>query len=126
MGKGSGCGMDSHDFIGECAGEVLSKSIHFSCIVCTEAIGMDDPILVPFRERVVVHFEVVHLLGGGEFCFNGDKVFFEGLFKISPYAEIGWGLFHRNLLAIACPFSCRGSEFEMREGSSNFQALVGI
>ena len=120
MGKGSGCGVDSHDFIVERAGKVLSKSIHFSCVICTGAIGMDDPILVPFCERAVVHFKVVHLLGGGEFCFNRNKVFFEGLFKIGPCAEIGWGLFHCNLLAIVCPFSCRGSEFEMREGGSNF------
>ena len=68
----------------------------------------------------------MHLLSEGEFCFDGNKVFFEGLFKISPCAEIWWGLFHGNLLAIACPFSCWGSEFEMREGGGNFEALVSI
>ena len=112
--------MDSHDFVVERAGKVLSKSIHFSCVICTGAIGMDDPILVPFCEWAVVYFKVVHLLGEKEFCFDGNKVFFEGLFKISPCAKIGWGLFHCNLLAIACPFSCRGAEFEMREGGSDF------
>ena len=54
-GKGSGCRVDGHDFIMERAGEVLLKGIHFSCIVCIGAIGMDNPILVPFCERVVVH-----------------------------------------------------------------------
>ena len=118
--------MDGHDFIMERAGKVLLKGIHFSCVVCSGAIGMDDLILVPFREWVVVHFEVVHLLGGGEFGFDGDKVFFEGRFEISPCAKVWWGLFHGNLLAITCPFSCWGSEFEMRESSSDFEALVGI
>ena len=118
--------MDSHDFIVEHTGKVLSESIHFSCVVCTGAIGMDDPILVPFCERAVVHFKVVHFLGGGEFCFNGNEVFFEAPFKIGPCAKVGWGLSHCNLLAITCPFSCWGSEFKMREGGSNFEALVGI
>ena len=80
--------MDGHDFIMERAGEVLSKSIHFSCVICTGAIGMDDPILVPFCEWAVVHLQVVNLLSGGEFCFNGDKVFFESLFKIGPCTKI--------------------------------------
>ena len=47
--------MDGHDFIVECAEEVLTKGIHFSFIVCAGAIGMDNPILVPFCERMVVH-----------------------------------------------------------------------
>ena len=55
MGKGGGWWVDGHDFIVECAGEVLSKGIHFSCIVGTRAIGMDDPILISFHERAVVH-----------------------------------------------------------------------
>ena len=55
MGKGSGCRVDSYDFVVERAEEVLSKGIHFGCIVCIRAIGMDDPILVPFGEWAVVH-----------------------------------------------------------------------
>ena len=55
VGKGSGCRVDGHDFIIERAGEVLSKGIYFRCVVCIGAIGMDDPILVPFYEWAVVH-----------------------------------------------------------------------
>ena len=118
--------MDSHDFVMERAGQVLSKGIHFSCVVRTGTIGMNDSILVPFREWAIVHLKVVHLLGRGEFGFDRNKVFFEGLFEIGPCAKVRWGLFHGNLLAIACPFSCWGSKFEMRESGSNFEALVGI
>ena len=60
------------------------------------------------------------------FGFDRDKVFFEGLFEIGPCAKVWWGLFHGKLLAIACPFSGWSSEFEMRESSSDFEALVGI
>ena len=73
--------------------EGLSKSIHFSCVVCTRAIGMDDPILVPFCERAVVHFQVVHLLGGGEFCFNGNKVFFKAFLKLAHVRKLGGDCF---------------------------------
>ena len=107
-------------------GRFCQKAYILVAVVCTRAIGMDDPILVSFCEWAVVHLQVVNLLSGGEFCFNGDKVFFESLFKIGPCTEIWWGLLHGNLLAIVCPFSCWGSEFKMREGGSDFEALVSI
>ena len=45
-------------------GEVLAKGIHFGGIVGTRAIGMDNPFLILIRERLIVHSEVVHFLGG--------------------------------------------------------------
>ena len=93
----------------ERAEKVLSKGIHFSGIVCTGAIGMDNPILIPFCEGTIVHFQVVYLLSGGEFRFNRNKVFFKCFFKFGPCSKVWWGLFYGNLLAITCPFFHWGS-----------------
>ena len=54
----------SHNFGVEGTGEVLAKGIHFGGVVGTGVIGMDNPFLVPIRERSIVHSKVVHFLGG--------------------------------------------------------------
>ena len=42
----------------------MAKGIHFGGIVSTRVIGIDNPFLIPIRERSIVHSKVVHFLGG--------------------------------------------------------------
>ena len=63
MGEGSWWWGYSHNFGVKGTGEVLAKGIHFSGIVGTRAIGIDNSFLISIRKGLIVHLEVVHFLG---------------------------------------------------------------
>ena len=93
--------------------DIVTKGEYLCLLVCSRAIGMCDPFLIPFVERSVSLAERMHGLCGRHLCFNGDEVCLEGRAEIIPTAEVGALESKGGLLSVSSPFTGRGAKFEM-------------
>ena len=98
---------------------IAAEGKHLCLVVCSRAIGVCNPFLVPFVEGSIVLAERVHGLCGRHLGFDRDEVCFKGGAEVIPAAKIGVCESKRGLLSISGPFTGRGANFEVSEGTSN-------
>ena len=93
--------------------DIATEGEYLCLLVCSGAIGMCDPFLIPFMERSVSLAKRMHSLRGGHLRFDGDEVCFEGGAEIIPTAKVGALESKGGLLSVSGPFTGRGAKFEM-------------
>ena len=84
---------ESEEFLVEALIQVLSEGVHLGRRVYFSAIGMSDPLLVPFIKWAVALGEIVHHRSGFEGRFSWDKVSREVVFEGLPGPVINGGCF---------------------------------
>ena len=71
--------------------DVATESKHLCLIVCSGAIGVCDPFLIPFMEGTGVLAKRVHKLGRRHLSFDRDEMIFKISTEVIPTAKIGVG-----------------------------------
>ena len=103
--------------------DVATESKHLGLIVCSGAIGVCDPFLIPFMEGTGVLAKRVHKLGRRHLSFDRDEMIFKISTEVIPTAKIGVGKSQRSLLSVSGPFTGRSAEFEVGQSASNASAF---
>src|SRR5712672_1936366 len=93
--------------------DIAMEGEYLCLLVCSGAIGMCDPFLIPFVERSVSLAKRMHGLCGRHLRFDGDEVCLEGGAEIIPTAEVRALESKGGLLSVSGPFTSRGAKFEM-------------
>ena len=71
--------------------DIATESKHLGLIVCSGAIGVCDPFLIPFMEGTGVLAKRVHKLGRRHLSFDRDEMIFKISTEVIPTAKIGVG-----------------------------------
>src|SRR5712672_3286467 len=106
-------GGDTKEFDMQRGMDIAMEGKYLCLLVCSGAIGMCDPFLIPFVERAVLLAKRMHGLCGRHLCFNRDEVCLEGGAEIIPTAKVGARESKGGLLSVSGPFTGRGAKFEM-------------
>src|SRR5712672_4791639 len=106
--------------------DIATESEYLCLLVCSGAIGMCDPFLIPFVERSVLLAKRMHGLCGRHFGFDRDEVCLEGRAEVIPTAKVGTLESKGGLLSVSGPFTGRGAKCEMCSSTSEaVTVLVG-
>ena len=103
--------------------DIAAKGEYLCLLVCSGAISMCDPFLIPFVERSVLLAKRVHGLRGRHLGFDRDGVCLEGRAEVIPTAKVGTLESKGGLLSVSGPFTGRGAKFEMSESTSDVLAV---
>ena len=103
--------------------DIAAKGEYLCLLVCSGAISMCDPFLIPFVERSVLLAKRMHGLRGRHLGFDRDEVCLEGRAEVIPTAKVGMLESKGGLLSISGPFTGRGAKFEMSQGTSDALAV---
>src|SRR5712672_3581725 len=103
--------------------DIATEGEYLCLLVCSRAIGVCDPFLIPFMKQSVSLVKGMHGLRGRHLCFDGDEVCLEGGAEIIPTAEIGALESKGGLLSVSGPYTGRGAKFEMSENTSDVFAV---
>jgi hypothetical protein len=102
---------------------IATERKHLCLIICSGAIGVCNPFLIPFVEGTVLLAERVHGLCRRHLCFDRDEVCFKSRTEVIPTAKIRVGEGKRSLLSVSGPFTGRSAKFEVGESTSNAFAI---
>src|SRR5712672_4255437 len=99
--------------------DIATEGEYLCLLICSGAIGVCDPFLIPFVERSVLLAKRMHGLRGRHLGFDRDEVCLEGRAEVIPTAKVGTLESKGGLLSISGPFTGRGAKFEMSQGTSD-------
>src|SRR6202789_989797 len=105
-------------------GQGLSESIHLCSFVGSGAGGVGGPLLVPLVEWMGLHMDRPDGVHGLLFGLYRDEVFLKIVKERLPRSIGDAGAGEGRVLFITGPFSCRGSNFKMRECSGDTAGFI--
>src|SRR6202789_839388 len=105
-------------------GQGLSESVYLVSVVGSGAGGVGGPLLVPLMKWTVLHMDRPDGVHGLLFGLYGDEVFLKIVEERLPRSIGDAGTGEGRVLFITGPFSCRGSNFEMRECSGDTAGFI--